>query len=157
MTGERRRREDFVQGVGDLLASWSLSHATGRVYAELLLVSEPTTLDALARALGLSKGAVSTAVRELVSWGLARTIPQRGSRLLRIEAIGSLETLLEASHARARLLVRTLHDGESLAEGADARERLRDVTGLFESYLSAGEQMLRSHRERGERRTEEGR
>ncbi|MEV6814274.1 hypothetical protein [Micromonospora sp. NPDC051296] len=38
---------------------------TGRIYGHLLLHSAPASLDSLGKALGLSKGAVSTSVREL--------------------------------------------------------------------------------------------
>lgn len=74
------RRSSFIGSVGDLLASWSLPHATGRVYGLLLISQAPRSLDSIAAELTLSKGAVSTAVRQLDSWGLARVIPQPGDR-----------------------------------------------------------------------------
>ncbi|WP_022887613.1 GbsR/MarR family transcriptional regulator [Glaciibacter superstes] len=142
----RSQRDAFIQGVGDLLASWNLSHATGRVYAQLLLCEDPISLASIGTSIDLSKGAVSTSVRELVSWGLARTIPQPGSRLLLVEAVGGLESLLAASHERAKEFVRTLRLGDELVHGASARERLHDVTALFENYVDAGERMLEQHR-----------
>lgn len=132
----------FVNQVGDLLAAWKLPRATGRTYAYLLLQGEPSTSDELQRALELSSGSVSTAIRELVSWGLAGTIPQPGSRRLLVEARGGFEQLLAASHERSRAFIRTLHAGESLTENARAAERLRDVIRLFTSYVDAGERVL---------------
>ncbi|MDP9869275.1 MULTISPECIES: GbsR/MarR family transcriptional regulator [Streptosporangium] len=140
------RRAAFVTSVGDLLASWHLPHATGRVYGLLLITDRPDTLDAIAAELGLSKGAVSTAVRQLDSWGLARVIPQPGSRRLLVEAAGGLETLLEAGHARARKLIAALHDGETLVGPGPARDRLQDVIGLFEGYVDVGVELLRQRR-----------
>lgn len=134
--------ERFIDGVGDILASWSLSRATGRVYGLLLVRTEPVTSDELRAELRLSAGAVSAATRELAQWGLARTIPQPGSRRLLFEAAGGFEQLLAASHERARRFVRTLRAGQELTHGA-ASERLRDVTGLFEAYIDAGDDMLR--------------
>ncbi|WP_336212787.1 GbsR/MarR family transcriptional regulator [Nonomuraea sp. LPB2021202275-12-8] len=142
------RRAAFVTSVGDLLASWNLPHATGRVYGLLLVTEEPSSLDAIAAELGLSKGAVSTAVRQLDSWGLARVIPQPGSRRLLVEATGGLETLLEASHARARTLIAALRDGEELVGPGPAQERLQDVIGLFAGYVDVGSELL-SRRRRG--------
>ncbi|HEY9366375.1 MAG TPA: transcriptional regulator [Agromyces sp.] len=136
---------DFIESVGDALAAWHLSRATGRVYGFLLLRHGPETLDTIGADLGLSTGGVSTAVRELVSWGLARTIPQPGSRRLRVEAVGGFEQLLAASHERTRTFIRTLHSGTALTEGARARERLHAVVGLFEGYVDAGDEMLRRH------------
>lgn len=79
--------------------------------------------------------------------GLARTIPQPGSRRLRVEAIGGFEQLLAASHERTRTFIRTLRSGATLTEGERARERLRAVVGLFEGYVDAGDRMLRRHRD----------
>ncbi|MFF3665529.1 GbsR/MarR family transcriptional regulator [Microtetraspora malaysiensis] len=148
------RRRAFITSVGDLLASWNLPHATGRVYGLLLVTEEPASLDAIAAELELSKGAVSTSVRQLDSWGLARVIPQPGSRRLLVEATAGIETLLEASHARARTLIAALRDGEDLVNPGPAQDRLHDVIGLFAGYVDVGEQMLSRSRveERGNSR-----
>lgn len=140
MDDERKR---FINTVGELLTSWNLSRATGRVYGYLLVSAEPATSDQLRAALSLSTGAVSSSIRELVSWGLARTIPQPGSRRLLVEAAGGFEQLLAASHERARAFVRTLRAGEDVVEGERAVSRLRDVTDLFEAYIDSGDRMLR--------------
>ncbi|MDP3949910.1 GbsR/MarR family transcriptional regulator [Microbacterium sp.] len=140
MDDERQR---FINTVGELLTSWNLSRATGRVYGYLLVSAEPASSDELRAALSLSTGAVSASIRELVSWGLARTIPQPGSRRLLVEAAGGFEQLLAASHERARAFVRTLRAGEDVVEGERAVSRLRDVTDLFEAYIDSGDRMLR--------------
>ncbi|GAA3030524.1 transcriptional regulator [Streptosporangium longisporum] len=145
MTPEQER---FVNAMGDTLAGWRLPRATGRIYGYLLLRDGPSSSERLRADLSLSSGAVSTAIRELVSWGLARTIPQPGSRRLLVEAAGGFEQLLAASHERARTLIRTLRAAEELTENARAATRLRDVTSLFTSYVDAGEHVLR---ERGRR------
>ncbi|UJW31605.1 MarR family transcriptional regulator [Saccharothrix sp. AJ9571] len=138
--------DEFVTAMGDVLASWNLPRATGRVYGRLLLNADPASLDALGEALGLSKGAVSVAVRELVSWNLARTIPQPGSRRLLVEAAGGFEQLLAASHERTRSFIRVLRNGTQCAEGTHAKARLAEVTEFFESYVEAGDRMLRDRR-----------
>ncbi|MFF4418512.1 GbsR/MarR family transcriptional regulator [Streptosporangium sp. NPDC001559] len=146
------KRDSFTVSVGDLLASWNLPHATGRVYGLLLVSEEPQSLDAIAAELSLSKGSVSTAVRQLDSWGLARTIPQPGSRRLLVEAAGGIASLLEASHARAGTLIAALREGEDLVGPGPARRRLQDVIGLFEGYVDVGNQMLTAYRRQRERR-----
>ena len=135
---------EFINAVGDLLASWSLSRATGRIYGALLLEDYPVSLDHLADVVGLSKGQVSTSTRELTAWGLARAIPQPGSRRLLLEAVGGLDALLEASHRRARRFIDSLQEGRALvAQQPAARRRLDDVITLFDGYITAGEQILR--------------
>lgn len=140
--------ERFADAMGDMLAQWHLPRATGRVYGHLLLRGEPSTAEELQQSLRLSSGAVSTAVRSLAAWGLAHMIPQPGSRRLLVEAAGGFEQLLAASHERARAFIRTLRDAGSLADGAVAARRLADVTDLFESYVAAGEAMLRTRHDR---------
>lgn len=134
----------FLHAVGDLLASWNLSRATGRVYGALLLEDRPVSLDHLGEVVGLSKGQVSTSTRELAAWGLARTIPQPGSRRLLVEATQGLDTLLEASYRRVRTFVDALETGRTLVDGLPvAQQRLADVIDLFDGYVAAGEQILR--------------
>lgn len=137
------RRAQFSDAMGDILASWNLSRSTGRTYGYLLVRATPASSDEIRAELGLSTGAVSTAMRELVSWGLARTIPQAGSRRLLIEAAGGFEQLLAASQERSRAFIRTLRSGRSLADDERAAARLDAVTDLFEAYVDAGERMLR--------------
>lgn len=129
--------------MGDTLATWNLPRATGRVYGYLLLRGAPSSSEELRSGLSLSSGAVSTAIRELVSWGLAHTIPQPGSRRLLVEAAGGFEQLLAASHERTRTFIRTLRAAEELTDNAQASLRLRDVTDLFAAYIDAGEHVLR--------------
>ena len=143
MNGEQAT---FVNAMGETLAAWNLPRATGRVYGYLLLQAEPSSSEGLRSELSLSSGAVSTATRELVAWGLARTIPQSGSRRLLVEAAGGFEQLLAASHERTRTFIRTLHDARELIESEDAAQRLSDVTELFSSYVDAGERVLRERR-----------
>ncbi|WP_336087158.1 GbsR/MarR family transcriptional regulator [Nocardia sp. SSK8] len=140
-------REQFVNAMGDTLATWHLPRATGRVYGYLLLHSTPSTSEQLRADLSLSSGAVSTAIRELVSWGLAHTIPSPGSRRLLVEAAGGFEQLLAASHERTRAFIRTLRGAEHLTDDPATR-RLRDVTDLFTTYVDAGERVLRERAQR---------
>ena len=145
-------QQRFVDTMGDTLATWNLPRATGRVYGYLLLRGDPSSSMDLRTELSLSSGAVSTATRELVSWGLARTIPQPGSRRLLVEAAGGFEQLLAASHERTRIFIRTLRAAERLTDTTQATQRLRDVTDLFATYVDAGDRVLHERRRRTPRR-----
>jgi DNA-binding transcriptional regulator GbsR (MarR family) len=140
----------FINAMGDRLATWNLSRATGRVYGYLLLQATPSRSEQLRSELALSSGAVSTATRELVSWGLANTIPQPGTRRLLVEAAGGFEQLLAASHERTRAFIGTLQQGSRLTENASAKQRFQEVTELFATYIDAGDRVLR---ERANNRT----
>ncbi|WP_106815725.1 GbsR/MarR family transcriptional regulator [Microbacterium timonense] len=142
--------ERFADSLADLLATWHLPRATGKVYAVLLLDEQATTLQSLRERTGLSTGQVSTSIRELTSWGLAHTWTGEGTRRIYVEATSGLEVLLEASHRRARLFIDALRAGEDLLSPASAaRERLSDIVTLFDGYVDAGEQILAGRRKSG--------
>lgn len=73
-------RAAFVQLWGRLAPLWGITPAAGRLLAGLLAREEPADGDTLADELGLSRGAVSMAARELVDWGLAHPERVPGSR-----------------------------------------------------------------------------
>ncbi|WP_327151007.1 GbsR/MarR family transcriptional regulator [Nocardia sp. NBC_01329] len=145
MTDENEQAA-FVTAMGDILSTWNLPRVTGRVYGRLLISADPVSLDDLGAALNSSKGAVSTAVRELVSWGLARTIPQPGSRRLLVEATGGFEQLLAASHERTRSFISVLRTGMNSAHDASTQDRIGEIAEFFEAYVDAGDKMLRGRR-----------
>ena len=69
-------QERFVQTMGDTLAGLAASPSHGTALRIFLLRGRALQLrDSVRALLSLSSGAVSTAIRELVSWGLVRTIP----------------------------------------------------------------------------------
>jgi hypothetical protein len=75
---ERRRR--FIDDFGRLYARYGLSLTFGRVFGLLLISDDPLSLDAIARALAVSKTGAHVAARELQTAGVARRIGVPGSR-----------------------------------------------------------------------------
>ncbi len=73
-------RQEFVQLWGTMGSFWGVSPTTARVYGWLLSQSEPQTAEQCVEGLGLSRGAVSMACRELRDWGLAQVERVEGSR-----------------------------------------------------------------------------
>ena len=118
----------FVEDMGRLMAAWSLPRTTGRVYAYLLLRPEAATLDQIAKELGVAKSGASVATRQLVSFGMAQTHRERGSRRLRFEAIYDLAGLLAARQAQTRLFMERLREGARAASSTAARRRISEMT-----------------------------
>ena len=52
-------QHDFVEDMGQLMASWGLPRNTGRLYAFLILRSAPVSLDEMAAELGIAKSGAS--------------------------------------------------------------------------------------------------
>ena len=126
----------FVEDMGRLMAAWSLPRTTGRVYAYLLLRPEPTSLDHIAKELGVAKSGASVATRQLVAFGMARTHAERGSRRLRYEAIYDLQGLLAAREAQTRLFIQRLDEGAHVAANSGVRRKMTAMTDALEDVVA---------------------
>ncbi len=58
-------RENFIQGVSRIAHFWGFPKAMGAIYGAIYLSPTPLTLNDLVEQVGISKGAVSTNVRNL--------------------------------------------------------------------------------------------
>ena len=63
-------RENFIQGISRISNFWGFPKAMGAIYGAIYLSSKPLTLDAIVEQVGVSKGAVSTNVRQLERLGM---------------------------------------------------------------------------------------
>lgn len=82
----RRARELLIEALGRQSAFWGLGKAPGEIYAVLYLAGRPLSLMEVAEALGVTKGAVSLAVRPLEQLGMVRRSWKRGDRRVYFEA-----------------------------------------------------------------------
>lgn len=149
-------RRAFVEFWGNLGSYWGIPPATARVYAWLLSQPDSCTADALVEELGMSRGAVSMAGRELRDWGLVHLERSPGSRQIVYRPETDLEIAIRnIVQTRKRRewdpLLERLHgwiedlDGERSAEAEVFRERLRSLEALVgmadsmaESFLKGG-------------------
>jgi DNA-binding transcriptional regulator GbsR (MarR family) len=73
-------RHTFIERMGLTAESDGLSRIAGRLFAALILDSEPRSLDDLADQLAVSKASVSTEARRLVERGVAERVTRPGDR-----------------------------------------------------------------------------
>jgi DNA-binding transcriptional regulator GbsR (MarR family) len=125
----------FVEDMGRLMVAWSLPRTTGRVYAYLLLRPEPATLDQIAKDLEVAKSGASVATRQLVSFGMARTHRQRGSRRLGFDAIYDLQGLLAARELQTRMFMDRLREGARVASSSVTRRKMTEMTETIADVL----------------------
>lgn len=83
---DKSPRARILRSIGQLGAEIGLNRIAVQLYALLYLSEEPVSLDDMARALAVSKAAVSINVRALERWGAARRVAQPGSRRDHYEA-----------------------------------------------------------------------
>ena len=91
MESTEQVRESFLQLWSRLGPLWGIPPSTARVHAWLLSRPEGADAETLSASLGLSRGAVSMACRELVDWGLLSSGRPSGSRRVVFRAQDDLE------------------------------------------------------------------
>jgi DNA-binding transcriptional regulator GbsR (MarR family) len=73
-------REEFVSQWGALGSQWGINRTMAQIHALLMTAHQPITTDELMEELEISRGNAHTNVKELIAWGLVRTVVKRGER-----------------------------------------------------------------------------
>jgi len=146
-------REAFVDLWGSMGPFWGVPPATARVYGWLLSKKDPATADAIVEGTGMSRGAVSMAVRELRDWRLVHLERAEGTR----QQVYRPETDLERAirnivQARKRREWDPILDhlrawipklaAEKSIEAAVFRKRLEEIAALVATADSMAESFL---------------
>lgn len=79
-------QEALVRALGRQSAFWGLGRTAGEMYAVLYLSMTPVSLEELARSLGVTKGNVSIAIRQLEQLGMVRRSWNTGDRRVFFDA-----------------------------------------------------------------------
>jgi HTH-type transcriptional regulator, glycine betaine synthesis regulator len=75
-----KARDNFIESVGRTTQGFGLGRIIGQLYALLFFSPDPMSLDDMADELKVSKGSISTNVRELEKWGAVKQVWVKGSR-----------------------------------------------------------------------------
>lgn len=127
-----------ADAVGALIEAWGFRRNMGRMWAVLYLEDHPLTAADLGERLGLSTGAVSMLVNELIQWGIIKKTWVVGERREHFEAETSIWKMISRVFRERELRwIRTAHEafaeaGRELeagnqagtAAGDDARHQL---------------------------------
>ncbi|HKJ28028.1 MAG TPA: hypothetical protein VJ965_10345 [Anaerolineales bacterium] len=76
----KQAHNHFVQGMSRISNFWGFPRAMGAIYGAIYLSPIPLSLDAIVEQVGVSKGAVSTNVRQLEQFGMVHKHLQLGDR-----------------------------------------------------------------------------
>ena len=120
-------RDEFAEIAGQLSARLGLSRTVGQLYALLFLSGEPLCLDYMVERLKVSKGSVSTNIRELEKWGAVRKVWVKGSR----------KDFYEANPDTLKIVINRFKGGiqERLNEMSEGINRFEKVIFEIESSL----------------------
>lgn len=73
-------RDNIIESAGRTTQGFGLGRIIGQLYALLFFSPRPLSLDDMAEELKVSKGSVSTNIRELEKWGAVRRVWVKGDR-----------------------------------------------------------------------------
>lgn len=124
-------RDEFTEIAGQLGARLGLSRTVGQLYALLFLSDEPLCLDYMVERLKVSKGSVSTNVRELEKWGAVRKVWVKGSR----------KDYYEANPDTLKIVINRFKGGiqDRLNEMSEGINRFEKVISEIENRLPINE------------------
>jgi len=119
----QRSREAFISHWGEMGSSWGVPRSMAEIHALLFIEGRPMNADEIMDRLQISRGNVSTTLRQLADWGIVTRVRQRGDRKDYFEAeqdVWNLLSLIVRARKRRELepLLAALEDAKSLAIGA---------------------------------------
>jgi DNA-binding transcriptional regulator GbsR (MarR family) len=79
-------RDEFVTQWGAMGTSWGINRTMAQIHALLLTSLRPLSTDEIMAELRISRGNANTNLRDLVGWGLVRSVIRKGERKEYFEA-----------------------------------------------------------------------
>lgn len=148
--------ENFVVHFGEMGSRWGFNRTVGQMLALIVLSEDPLNAEDIAQALGVSRGNVSMAIKELQSWRLIRVHRQPGDRKDYLVANGSIWALAQQvmSERRKREIDPTLSmvrgilmDSEANPDSHATRQmqEINDLLELFTHWFDDVQDMKPEH------------
>jgi DNA-binding transcriptional regulator GbsR (MarR family) len=79
-------RDEFVTQWGAIGSAWGINRTMAQIHALMMISSQPLTTDDVMEELKISRGNAHTNLKELVGWGLVRSVIRKGERKEYFEA-----------------------------------------------------------------------
>lgn len=81
-----RAKDDFLGQWGAIGSAWGVNRTMAQIHALLMVTPDPLSTDEVMEQLSVSRGNAHANLRELVGWGLVRSVFRKGERKERFEA-----------------------------------------------------------------------
>jgi DNA-binding transcriptional regulator GbsR (MarR family) len=82
----REARDEFVTQWGAMGSAWGINRTMAQIHALLITSQQPLSTDEIMEELKISRGNAHGNLRDLVSWGLVRSVVRKGERKEYFEA-----------------------------------------------------------------------
>src|SRR5688500_8989202 len=79
-------RDEFVMQWGAIGSAWGINRTMAQIHALLMVTPHALSTDEVMEELKISRGNAHTNLRELVGWGLVRSVVRKGERKEYFEA-----------------------------------------------------------------------
>ncbi|MEZ5406152.1 MAG: transcriptional regulator [Verrucomicrobiia bacterium] len=73
-------RDSFIAQWGSIGSAWGINRTMAQIHALLIVASHPLTTDNIMAELKISRGNAHSNLRELISWGLVKSVIRKGER-----------------------------------------------------------------------------
>jgi DNA-binding transcriptional regulator GbsR (MarR family) len=144
--------ERFVLHWGEMGSRWGVNRTVAQIHALLYLAGRPVAADEIAQTLNVARSNVSTSLKELQAWRLARVVHVLGDRRDHFETstdIWELFKLIVEGRRQRELdptlsvLRDSLMNPEMAAESKETEQRIRDTLEFLETLTTWADEMLR--------------
>ena len=121
----QRSKEAFIAHWGEMGSSWGVPRSMAEIHALLFIEGTPLCAEEIMDRLQVSRGNVSTTLRQLADWGIVTKTRMRGDRKDFFEAeqdVWTLLSLIVRARKRRELepLLAALDDARSIARSSEA-------------------------------------
>jgi DNA-binding transcriptional regulator GbsR (MarR family) len=73
-------KDEFIAQWGALGSTWGINRTMAQIHALLMISPQPLSTDGVMAELRISRGNANTNLRDLVGWGLVRSVVRKGER-----------------------------------------------------------------------------
>ncbi|MFM0636506.1 MarR family transcriptional regulator [Paraburkholderia metrosideri] len=144
--------ERFILHWGEMGSRWGVNRTVAQIHALLYLLGRPVAADEIADTLGVARSNVSTSLKELQSWRLAKVVHVMGDRRDHFETSTDIwelfKLIVEGRRQREidptlTMLRDSLVSPEMAEEGRDTEQRIRATLQFLETLTTWSDEMLR--------------
>src|SRR5512146_3159634 len=134
-------KKQFILHWGEMGARWGINRTVAQVHALLHVSSAALTAEEIAETLSVARSNVSTSIRELQAWGLARAVHVLGDRRQHYDSVKDVWEMfriiidqrkrreIDPTLQMLRQCIAELEHGSS--EDAYTKQRLQDIYEFF--------------------------
>jgi DNA-binding transcriptional regulator GbsR (MarR family) len=146
-------QQQFILHWGEMSSRWGINRSIAQIHALLYLSEKPLNAEQIGEQLSMARSNVSTSLRELQAWGIARVTHRLGDRRDYFQAVTDVWqlflTILDQRKKREidptlAMLRGCLAEQEGTEEGSShTTERMQDLLDMLETLAAGYEQMRR--------------